>query len=140
MNLKDAESRLVRAGLKPTPNRMLILSKIDSTSRPISSGDLEIELETIDKSSIFRALTSLLEHGLIHEIQDGSRQTKYEICSASHGHTPEDMHVHFHCTHCGRTFCLDEIPVPRVDLPQGFIPTGINHVVQGLCPACSKTD
>lgn len=137
MNLKDAEARLINAGLKPTPNRMLVLSKIDSTSGPISFGDLEIALDTIDKSSIFRVLASLLGHGLIHEIQDGSRQTKYEICAAHHGHSPADMHVHFHCTHCGRTFCLDDIPVPQVALPHGFIATGINHVVQGLCPTCS---
>ena len=45
-----------RHGVKPTANRILIARALAAAGRPMSMSELEVRLETIDKSNIFRAL------------------------------------------------------------------------------------
>ena len=52
---------LEQAGIKPTPNRILVLSDIVSSDRPLSLSDIEVKLESLEKSSVFRVLTLLLD-------------------------------------------------------------------------------
>ena len=56
---------LEQAGIKPTPNRILVLSDIVSSDRPLSLSDIEVKLESLEKSSVFRVLTLLLDAGII---------------------------------------------------------------------------
>ena len=42
------------------------------------------------------------------------------------------------CERCRRTFCLKQIHVPVVPLPDGFKLNSINYVLKGLCPECSE--
>lgn len=131
-------SRLEERGVKPTPNRIIVLREIISEGRPVCLVDLESKLDTLDRSSIFRVLTLLAEADILHAIEDGSGSMKYELCQGSHGHSTADMHCHFHCTECGATFCLEEIKVPDLALPEGFTARSVNHLIKGLCPDCSK--
>ena len=48
-----------------------------------------------------------------------------------------DLHAHFHCEHCNRTFCFANLPAPLVSLPEGFTIRSINYVLKGLCPECA---
>ena len=50
----------------------------------------------------------------------------------------EDTHVHFHCEKCHRTYCLDEIAIPPVSLPEGYEGRSASYIVTGTCPACSS--
>ena len=111
-----------------------MMSKSDG---PLSSLDMETALETADRSTISRTLATFLEHDLIHAIDDGSGSVKYEVCPSSHHHSVDDLHVHFHCSECGKTFCLPD-PVPHVALPDGFIMENINYVVTGKCNKCAS--
>jgi Fur family ferric uptake transcriptional regulator len=47
--------------------------------------------------------------------------------------------VHFICTNCDKTFCLDDVTVPDVKLPQGFTPSQAAMVVTGLCMDCKTS-
>ena len=49
----------------------------------------------------------------------------------------DDLHVHFYCTNCHRTYCLRNIHIPTVSLPQHFTAESINYVIKGLCDHCS---
>ena len=49
----------------------------------------------------------------------------------------DDEHTHFFCEQCRRTFCLKQIQVPVVPLPDGFKLNSINYVLKGLCPECA---
>ena len=51
--------------MRPTANRILVLRALRESAYPMSLADLENHLETLDKSSIFRVLTLLLEHDII---------------------------------------------------------------------------
>ena len=46
----------------------------------VSMPELERLLPTVDKSTISRALTLFLAHGLIHAVDDGSGTMKYNVC------------------------------------------------------------
>ena len=89
-------------------------------SRAVSILDLENLLDTVDKSTIFRTITLFLSHHLIHSIDDGSGALKYAVCGNSCSCSVEDLHSHFYCNVCHKTYCLEGIDVPIVKLPIGF--------------------
>lgn len=130
--------RLEERNIKPTANRILVCQALANANRPLSMADLEFKIVTLDKSTLSRSLNLFLSHDLVHAIEDGSGSMKYELCQGEHKHSLHDNHPHFHCTQCNQTFCLDEISVPTVDLPEGFVTHDINYVVKGTCPQCAK--
>ena len=116
------EQQLQAHGIHPTAARILVLQKLSELTHPVSMTELETELETMDKSTIFRTLNVLLEHHAIHSFEDGSGSTKYEICRCE----------------STRTFCIEDVKIPVVALPEGYRIETINYTVKGLCPECSK--
>ncbi|MDE7413345.1 MAG: transcriptional repressor [Muribaculaceae bacterium] len=132
------DKMLTEKGIRPTSNRLLVGRELMRASHPISLADLEIALDTIDKASIFRVLDLFRKKEMVHVVDDGSRSLKYELCNSHNHHISDDRHAHFHCDNCGRTFCLEEIMTPVVELPAGFTFRTANYVINGLCPDCSK--
>lgn len=126
------------AGLRPSPVRILVARAIAGAGRPVSSLELERALETVDRSSITRTLVLFSSKGLVHSVDDGSGSVKYELCRHFGEEHDADLHPHFHCLSCGRTFCLDSEPIPPVALPEGFEASSANYVIKGLCPSCRK--
>lgn len=78
-----------------------------------------------------------LAHHLIHGIDDGTGSLKYAVCSNDCNCEVDDLHTHFYCENCHRTFCMKSIHVPIVTLPPGFTVQSINYVLKGLCSECS---
>ena len=130
--------RLKKRGIKPTSLRVLILRTMMHENRAVSILDKESELETVDKSTIFRTVTLFLSHHLIHSIDDGSGSLKYAVCGNSCTCAVEDLHSHFYCNSCHKTYCLEGIDVPVVELPVGFSLQSINYVLKGICFVCSS--
>lgn len=124
-------------GVRVTANRMLIVRALDSAGRPLSLGELEDALESIDKSVVFRSLQQFRDSGLVHVLDDSGDGTRYELCH-SHGDHDDDLHVHFYCERCHRTFCLEDVPVPSVPVPSGFLAHTSSHLLRGLCPSCAR--
>ena len=110
--------KLVLRDIRPTAIRVLVLRTLLEMKQAMSVSDLEAQLDTVDKSTIFRTLTLFLSHHLIHGVDDGSG-------------------MHFCCECCHKTFCVKSIHIPSVQLPPGFIQTGANYVIKGLCAACA---
>ena len=129
--------KLNRRGIKPTAMRVLILRTMMSIPSAVSLADLEEELDTVDKSTIFRAITLFHAHHLIHCIDDGSGALKYAVCSDDCDCSVSDLHSHFYCERCHRTFCFENIHVPVVNRPDGFTVSSVNYVLKGVCPACA---
>lgn len=138
-----ATALLEQRDIKPTAVRLLVLDALQKADCALSLTDLEARLQTVDKSSIFRTLTLFLAHHLVHCVDDGTGMMKYALCSPTchcgeaHHEGLSDLHTHFRCEHCGKTFCLRGLPVPTVPLPPGFTLTSANYVLVGLCPECS---
>ena len=139
MSTTDIEKHLKQRGVKLTAMRLLVYEELAKAIRPLSLRELEERMQTAERSTIFRTLTLLLDHHLIHAIEDGSGSLRYEIC---HGHddcTLNDQHTHFYCERCHRTYCFHEKKIPQVSLPKGFQMTSINYMIKGLCPNCKGT-
>lgn len=134
----NIERMLEQAGIKPTSNRILVLRTIVESDRPLSLIDLEAELVSLERSSVFRVLTLFLEHGIIHAMEDGRGVVKYEICKGDGEGSMEDLHAHFYCESCHQVFCFKTIHTPIVELPEGFSIHSINYMLKGLCPQCEK--
>ena len=129
------ESLLQEHGIKPTANRLLVARELASAGRPLSLTELETRLETVDKSSIFRALTVFRDAHLVHVLEDSGDGIRYELCH-SNGEHDEDLHVHFHCTRCHKTYCLQDIPIPSVVIPEGYLQESSSYLIHGICPSC----
>ena len=139
MNNDNIENILTDRGIKPTANRILVMKELMKASNPVNLADLEVLLEfSMDKASIFRVLELFAEKDVVHEIEDGSRSLKYELCHSGDKHSIADQHAHFYCEHCKETYCIEAARVPMIDIPDGFIPHSINYMVKGICPKCSK--
>ncbi len=133
--------KLALREIKPTALRLLILKAMMAHREAFSLQSLEDDLNTVDKSTIYRTITLFLTHHLIHAIDDGSGSLKYAVCSNS-CHCGEedadtnDLHAHFYCEQCHRTFCLKSVHVPIATLPGDFEVHGINYVLKGSCSEC----
>ncbi|HEY9551369.1 MAG TPA: transcriptional repressor [Prevotella sp.] len=130
-------NKLKLRGIKPTAMRMLILRAMMRGDETVSMPDIERFLPTVDKSTISRTLSLFLLHRLVHAIDDGSGALKYAVCDDSCDCSVDEEHTHFYCENCQRTFCLKQISVPVVPLPEGFRLNSINYVLKGLCPECT---
>ena len=149
MNMRMSEEILECHGIRPTPVRVLVLELFGRVSDPVSALDIETVLHTVDRSSISRTLALFMESGLLHSINDGSGSVKYELChncavTYPHEHEPDvsflrhsDLHLHFHCTVCGKTECLPDSEIPSVSLPEGYVGHGANFVITGICASCA---
>lgn len=140
MSHEEYASLLEHHGIRPTANRLLVAGCLAGAGRPLSQSELERRLLTVDKSVVSRALALFRCHHLVHAIDDGVGGTRYELCH-SHSHdADDDLHVHFVCERCERTYCLDAIPIPPVALPPGFEAASANFIVKGLCPHCAESE
>ena len=135
---ENVEILLQARDIKPTAMRILILKNMLDFSRAFSLADLEAALATVDKSTIFRTITLFHEKQLIHSIDDGSGAVKYSVCNSQCKCNMNDLHVHFYCLHCHQTFCLDEGPIPVLDIPKRLLTVSVNLVVKGYCEKCTK--
>lgn len=142
--------------VRPTAVRIMIWRTLIDFDYAFSMGDLEGVLPTVDRSTLFRALTLFTEHELLHTLDDGTGAVKYCICSehACCDHDGHDQecghdelpsirhhlaceHVHLTCTRCGRTYCLKEERIPEVHIPAGFIVQSAQYIIHGVCERCS---
>ena len=132
------EETLSRAGIRVTSVRLMIWRQVrHSTEGVFSLADLEEAMPTVDKSTLFRTLTLFSDAHLLHNVDDGSGSQKYCVCH--HDDTRHCMgHVHLTCTRCHNTFCMTDVPIPPVPLPDGFIPEETEYVVKGICRQCSR--
>ena len=136
--MKENENKLENRNIKPTAMRELVLKVLSEQVTAISLADLELTFEKADKVTLYRTLKTFEENKLIHSIDDGTGSVKYALCRETCQCHPEDLHIHFLCTKCKQTYCLNDIPVPSVNLPVGFTFENINMVVKGICSNCSK--
>ena len=133
---ENPETLMQEHGVKPTANRILILRTLLRAGRPLSMTEIETDLESVDKSIISRTLSAFREAHLLHVLADGE-SIRYEVCHCAAEEEDTDRHVHFHCRVCGRTFCLEDLPVPEVACPAGFRLETAEYTIQGVCPDCA---
>ena len=138
MNYEEITKRLEQKGIKATANRILVYRELLCADHPMSLADLELALLSMDKSSIFRVLTLFIEHEVVHTFSDGRGIVHYELCGSAGSCSHGDGHLHFYCESCQQSFCLEDVPLPDVELPYGYSPHSISFVIKGECPNCHQ--
>ncbi len=137
--MSRTESILKNSTLSVTAGRKRILEIFLSSENALAHQDIESRCsEEYDRVTIYRTLQTFLEKGIIHNIPSTDSVTRYALCNdacitTGHHH---DNHVHFKCDTCGKTLCLDEVTIPKVQLPKGYTMKEINMVVNGVCKTC----
>ncbi len=136
--MKETDKKLTMRNIKPTAMRELVLKVLTEQNVAINLTDLEQKFDNADKTTLYRTLKTFEENKLIHSIDDGTGAVKYALCKETCQCHPEDLHVHFLCTKCQHTYCLNDISIPSIELPVNFKLETINMVVKGICPNCVK--
>lgn len=127
------------AGLRVTQTRLDMLGIFRRHDYAIGHSIIEDTLPGLDRITVYRTLKTFEECGIIHKILDSSGATKYALCEEvclTHDHH-HDHHVHFHCDVCDQTFCVDEVTVPEVSLPEKYKVKEKNLIITGTCENCN---
>jgi Fur family transcriptional regulator, ferric uptake regulator len=124
--------------LSVTDSRKKILGLFLNSAGALAHADIEKNTgEIFDRVTVYRTLQSFVDKGIIHNIPTTDNSILYALCKdnceAGHHH---DNHVHFICTECSKTICLDDVVIPEVKLPKGFKPKDAEMVVSGVCGDC----
>lgn len=130
---------LRRKQLSVTDSRRKILSLFLEHNDALTHGDIEKKAgEKFDRVTVYRTLQTFEEKGIIHSIPTADNSIRYALCKdCTEGHHHDD-HVHFICTACNRTICLDDVVSPRIELPKGYLAESVQVVIQGVCNECNK--
>lgn len=103
-------SRQVRA----TGNRLQVLCCLLQSSSALSHLELHGLLPELDRVTLYRTLDCLLEAGIVHKIAGNDRVFRYSVglqikpADFNQHAAPAHHHAHFHCSQCGRIFCLNK--------------------------------
>lgn len=125
--------------LKATPQRIAVLKVFASKKKVLSLAEIAKTLGEFDRITLYRTLNSFEENGLIHKIPDHSGNANYALCKHdSVHHTHDDNHVHFKCTSCNLTVCLEDIEIPTIRVPRKYKPEKFNFLIEGICEDCNK--
>jgi len=130
------DEKLEQKNIKPTAMRELVYGVLEKNKKALSLYEIEQQFENVERSTIFRTLKTFQDNLLIHSVDDGSGAVKYALCDDDCTCSLDDLHYHFLCTKCGQTHCLKNMPIPTVDLPEGFSFENANFVIKGTCPNC----
>jgi Fur family ferric uptake transcriptional regulator len=130
---------LRRRNLSVTDSRKKILSIFLSHPDALAHGDIEKKAgEKFDRVTVYRTLQTFVEKGILHTIPTAENSVFYALCKdCDEGHHHDD-HVHFVCTNCTKTYCLDGVVSPRLELPEGYRPETVQVLIHGICRECSQ--
>ena len=136
--MKKQPDILKQSGLSVTESRKKILDLFLESGGALAHADIEKNTSSaFDRVTVYRTLQTFVEKGIIHQIPTIDNSILYALCkhNCEQGQHHDD-HVHFICSTCDNTICLDEVTVPDVKLPKNFTKQQAAMVVTGICEDC----
>lgn len=138
MKMETTAAILKKNQLSITEGRKKILDLFLKTEGALAHADIEEKTSAgFDRVTVYRTLQTFTEKGIIHNIPTTDNSILYALCKdnceVGHHH---DNHVHFICDICDKTTCLDNVNIPTVKLPKGFILKQTNVLISGVCNKC----
>ena len=127
-----------QAGLKLTYQRLEIYRELTASTDHPSAETLYQRLirniPTLSLDTVYRTLATFAQLGLVHRVETGESQARFEVVSA--------RHHHLICRNCFEIIdfqwpSMDAAPLPEALRPWGQIEN--RHVIAyGVCRKCSK--
>ena len=106
-----AKTRKILAdrGLRTTAARLAVVHWLQKANSPATHAEIAADLvpKGIDKATVLRNLTDLVEAGLVTRKELGDHVWRFELRDESHPVGCE--HAHFICVDCGRVTCLHQL-------------------------------
>ncbi len=116
--------------------RLLTLDFILNQDHAVSLSELEQHFFKSDRITLYRTLKTFEKKGIIHSIQENNT-TKYSLCDdACTEDNHKDNHLHFYCTQCKTTICLDNIDLEHLHFQKNFQIKELRFFAKGLCNQC----
>lgn len=143
--MTKTEKILSYHGIRPTQMRSKIYKFLKRKQSAVSFSELKKAFvqkseknKTANRTTFYRNLKTFEDKGLIHQINDGTGVAKFAISDKkAKGKYGTDLHMHFHCTVCGKTICLPD-RISKQNLPDDYEINDVNLVLKGVCKNCSK--
>jgi Fur family transcriptional regulator, peroxide stress response regulator len=130
---KDLSAKLTKNQIRPSIQRIKVLEYLaNNRGHPTVDQiykDLQGEIPTISKTTIYNTLDLFLATGLVQELTIDDLEARYDIITEPHGHLK--------CNQCGTIFnftiAVESLPVEELT---GFRITDRNVYFKGVCPKC----
>jgi len=137
MNL-NVEQILKENHLSITTGRKIILNLFLQSECALIHNDIEKKCTGIvDRMGIYRTLQSFLKRNIIHSIPTADDTIKYALSKVHFNKENNSLsHVHFICSKCNKTLCLDAANMPQIKLPDGFKMKDCQILLKGICIHC----
>ena len=129
---------LKQNNLSVTGSRRKILQLFLEQPGALAHGDIEKKAGgKFDRVTVYRTLQTFVDKGIIHTIPTADNTIRYALCKdeCSEGRH-HDHHIHFVCSNCHITYCLDGVVTPEIKLPKGYQAGHVEVVVDGVCRNC----
>lgn len=133
----DATEVLREHGFKATPVRLLLVSLLHDSPRPLSVASLikKTKKTSADAATIYRALSAYAEAGIISEVRLSKEQTYYEFL--------RDHRHYIVCDTCGAiesvAFCVRDIDTRVIKSSKLFRQISAHHIdFVGTCRKCIR--
>lgn len=135
-----ASDVLRRKHLSITDSRKKILSLFLTNKDALAHADIEKKAgEKFDRVTVYRTLQTFVEKGIVHTIPTADNAILYALCKDCEEDHHHDDHVHFVCSKCNTTICLDDVVSPEINLPQGYVAENVQVVINGICKDCNQS-
>lgn len=132
------EEILSKHKLRKTNVRVGVLHAFLENAFALTHNEIENQFDYIDRITLYRTLKTFEEKGIIHLAPDGTDTNKYALCNKEcNEHSHNDYHAHFSCKTCNTTICLEEVTIPNIKIPSGFVLENSNIILTGKCQKCS---
>jgi Fur family ferric uptake transcriptional regulator len=122
--------------LKRTSCREGIINVIITANQALSENEIRERLAgNYDRTTFYRSFKTLEEHRIIHKIVVDTQMVKYALDNTV---THKDEHAHFFCNECNTVKCLENIPVEKYKLPDGYFDVETEVLIKGICANCKN--
>ena len=136
---EDIVSKLSELGYRMTPQRMMVVSAIESSDNHISAEEIYAQVvakyPNVNISTVYRTLELLKRLGLVTETDFGGGRLRYHPAGKGHHH-------HLVCQECGAIVDLDESLLSSLKsalLREYKFSADLRHLaIFGRCVNCSK--
>jgi len=136
---RGISDRLSEKGYRLTPQRLMILSAMESSHDHISAEEIYAQVAAkypnVNISTVYRTLELLKKLGLVYEIDLGEGRIRYHAEASGHHH-------HLVCQDCGKVIDIDESTLSSLKdilLRDYKFQAELRHVgIFGLCENCRR--
>jgi Fur family ferric uptake transcriptional regulator len=134
---EKCEALLASKKITPTAMRVLTLDFLLTQTAAVSLSEIEDHFFRSDRITLYRTLKTFEQKGLIHSIKEDNT-TKYSLChDACTEERHEDNHLHFYCTRCEKTVCLEQVDLSSIQFPPKFRLQQLRFFAKGICDQCT---